>query len=299
MSLVKDVKKLLNTHGGKGTKTISDEIMNEYLEACKSALEGMLAESKFKFPRPSSLNHGARKMYYMLNEPELFQAEEIPYNLRITFFLGHVSEAMLFALGQVAGTPFDATQKYTEHKFGDVTVGGTLDYMANGEIRDVKTANDRAYTTKWKNASSLAEHDVYGYLRQAALYSAGEQKPFTGWDVLNKNTGELKEVNVNHDINLGFELLGIEHDLQEAYSKEIPPVCHQPVDEVYAPRGRAPIVTGNKHLNPICVKCPVRLAGKCSPAKIVAVGKRSYGDVLYTEFNKAVNPHIKVVIEEE
>lgn len=298
MSLVKKVKNLLNKHGGKGTKTFSEEVMEEYLEGCKLALESMLAESKFKFPRPSSLNHGARKMYYMKNEPELFTGEQLPYNLRITFFQGHALEAMLIALARTAGVKMDAVQKYTETNIGDVKVGGTLDYIVDGEIRDAKTANDRAYTTKWKNLGSLEQHDPYGYIRQAAFYSYSEELPFTGWDVINKNTGELKEISAK-DANFGMEMMQLDGELKEAFGNAVPGVCHQPVEEVYRPRGKPVVVTGNKQLHANCVNCPVRLAGKCSPAKIVAEGKRSTGNnVYYTEFNQAVNPHLKVVIKE-
>lgn len=298
MSLVSKVKTLLTKHGGKGTKKIPQDVMDVYLADCKAALESVFVESKFKFPRPSSMNHGARKMYYMKNEPELFGGEEIPYNLRITFYQGHMLEAFLVAVAKMAGVKFDAVQKYTELHTGSATIGGTLDYIVDGEVRDAKTANDRAYTTKWKNAESLQEHDPYGYVRQGAIYSAAEKLPFTGWDVINKNTGELKAVNAK-GLNFDLERMEMEHELELAYGDEIPPVCHQPVEEVYRPRGRAPIVTGNKHLHTNCVTCPVRLAGKCEPAEIVATGKRSSGNgVYYTEFNKAVNPNIKVVIND-
>lgn len=296
MSLVSKVKKLLTEHGGKGTTSIPPEVMEEYLEGCKSALESVFVESKFKFPRPSSMNHGARKMYYMLNEPELFQGEELPYNLRVTFYQGHMLEAFLVAVARMAGVNFDAVQKYTELETDSAIVGGTLDYIVDGEVRDAKTANDRAYTTKWKNASTLEANDSYGYVRQGAIYSNAEKLPFTGWDVINKNTGEIKEVNAG-DINFDLELMEMEHNLEQAYGDEIPPICHQPVDEVYKPRGKRPIVTGNKHLHSNCTNCPVRKAGKCEPVKIVAKGKRSSGsEVLYTEWNNDINPNIKVEI---
>lgn len=291
---IKKVIKLLEEHGGAGTKTVPDDVMAEYLEGCKQALESVFVESKFKAPRPSSMNHGSRKLYYMINEPELFEGETIPYNLRNTFYQGHVLEAYIIALMRMAGVNIEAVQKYTEWDTGDAVVGGTLDYIIDGEVWDAKTANDRAYKTKWRGPASLKEHDLYGYIPQGAIYSNAENKKFAGWHVMNKNTGELKQIKAD-SIDFETESMGLVQTLKEATGKDVPGVCHAPVEEIYRPRGKPPIVTGNKHLHPNCAKCPVMAAGKCKPAEIVATGKRSSGNkVYYTEWRAGVNPNIKI-----
>jgi len=296
MEITDKMKVFLEEHGGQGTKEIPEEIMTEFLDGCKSAFESVFVKSEFKFPRPSSLNHGGRKMYYMKNEPELFTGEKLPYNLRNTFFQGHMLEAYFIAVAKMSGIKFDAVQKYTEWETTSGTVGGTLDYIIDGQVWDAKTANDRAYISKWKNVDTLESQDSYGYIRQGTVYSNAEQLPFAGWHVINKNTGVWKTIKADN-IDFVGEANALEHSLEQAFGEEIPPVCHNPIAEVYRPRGKKPIVTGNKHLTTTCTNCPVRKAGKCSPAPIVAVGKRSSGnEVLYTEWNNDANPNIKVKI---
>lgn len=293
------VDKLLDEHGGKGTIEIPEEVMEEYLNSCRKALESVFNKNKFRFPRPSGLGHPARKMWYMRNQPKLFEGEHIPAELRRTFYKGHMLEAFYVALFKMAGVPVEATAKKISLELDGETITGELDHIIGGMIFDSKTANDFSFQGKWKDQHTLYAKDNYHYVTQAAAYSKAEGIPFKGWFVYNSNNSSHKFV-PTEGLPLDHELEHVEHNLKLSKQKEAPSYCYTPVEEEYKPKGhKTPYKTGNKHLNTECVKCPAYISGDCKPAKVVAIGKTNYGEIHYTEFKKNHKAYVKVEIIEE
>ena len=61
---------------------------------------------------------------------------------------------------------------------------------------DIKSASPFSYDKKFGKDGGgfekVADEDVFGYLSQGYLYAEALNKPFGGWIVINKSTGEIQ-----------------------------------------------------------------------------------------------------------
>jgi hypothetical protein len=203
MQLAKSLRKFLRDNAGKGTVNIPDEVMQDYLEGCKTALETIFkGRSTSNTLRVSDLGKSSEFIKGVLKGER--PQEDLDYNNYLIFWRGYVFEALGEALLELSGNR--PTEKQTKIRFtvdtpeNEVVVSGTLDFVHDGKVYDLKTANDRSYNEKFKSSEALAADDRYNYLTQGAAYQKGSEKPFGGWLVINPNTCQMKDVPLEEHI---------------------------------------------------------------------------------------------------
>lgn len=224
MNLGKQLRKYLREHAAKGDVTIPPHIMEDYLNGCKEALENIFKErtSSGKI-RVSDLGKDREYLKQVLagNRPP----QKLDYHNHLIFWRGYVFEALTEALLELAlEEPPQKQQKLTidvESPTGDTTtIRGTLDIIHDGKVFDVKTANDRSYTEKFKSSTVLAENDGYNYLVQGEAYSQGCGAPFGGWLVINVNSCQIRDIPVEEEVKpiMKHRYLEAIHEVMEAIS---------------------------------------------------------------------------------
>jgi hypothetical protein len=224
MNLGKQLRKYLRDHAAKGDVTIPPHIMEDYLNGCKEALENIFKErtSSGKI-RVSDLGKDREYLKEVLagNRPP----QKLDYHNHLIFWRGYVFEALTEALLELAlEEPPQKQQKLTidiESPSGDsTTIRGTLDIIHAGQVYDVKTANDRSYSEKFKSSTVLAENDGYNYLVQGEAYSQGSGAPFGGWLVINVNSCQIKDIPVEEEVKqiMKHRYLEAIHEVMEAIS---------------------------------------------------------------------------------
>lgn len=224
MQLGKNIRKFLREKAGTGDVTIPPHIMEDYLNGCKTALETIFeARRTSSSIRVSDL--GKDRHYLAAVMAGERPQDKLEYNMFLIFWRGYVFEALVEALLELSGQePQEKQKKITitvdAPEEQSVTVKGTLDVVCGDAVYDIKTANDRSYTEKFRNSTCLAADDRYNYLVQGAAYQAGSGFPFKGWLVINPNTCQIKDVPLEEHIvpvmdNRYEEAL---HELREALS---------------------------------------------------------------------------------
>ena len=204
MQLGKQLRKYLREHAGKGDVTIPQHLMEDYLNGCKEALENIFkARTSSGKIRVSDLGKDREHLKAVLRgeRPE----QKLDYHNHLIFWRGYMFEALTEVLLELAlEQPPQKQQKLTidvESPSGAATtIRGTLDLIHDGKVYDVKTANDRSYTEKFKSSTFLSEADSFNYLVQGEAYSQGSGYPFAGWLVINVNSCQIKDIPVEESV---------------------------------------------------------------------------------------------------
>ena len=125
------------------------------------------------------------------------------YQREYTFMMGDVSEIWLIMIMKAAGIPVDSYDVPVKVQLANQTISGTLDIIIDGIVYDIKTISSASFQkyTGFGGFSSFLDDDPFGYIEQGVLYSEGSGKPFGGWILINKNTGDIDvcEVPANFD----------------------------------------------------------------------------------------------------
>ena len=309
MSLIKILKDHLNKEAAKGRLKVKPIYLWEALESCRTGFKEIYAKHESRFPRASALGHGARRLWFMRQFPD--KREKVDGMMQFTFFIGKIAEAFYVLLARMAGAGIKNVQKRGKWVLDDVLddkgkpiiITGSIDYMYEDEntpleIRDMKTANDYAYNTKWRSFDSMIDNDHYGYLEQAVTYQNMHGVPFGGWDVVAKNYSDLKEVDTPDDWDVIHDMVtrGIKDKLKQAYGDEMPDFCYEEDEEVYYPKDNSHEgATGNWKANTTCTRCPFNKT--CYPDAVRA--KRGTTDIIYTEFNGFKIKGVRILPPEE
>ena len=171
---------------------ISDKLVEEFGEACKSALRKQFAEerrSKFE-PRMSNIG---RPLCQLQMESKNVKGEGQPYNVKMRNTFGDLIEALAIFVLKSSGVVIEDEQKNVKYKFGESDIKGRLDVKIDKKVWDIKSASPYSFEKKFGTAGGFEEvikDDAFGYASQGYLYSASEKIPFGGWIVINKSTGE-------------------------------------------------------------------------------------------------------------
>ncbi len=211
------------------------------------------------------------------------------YQLMYTFMVGDMAELWLILVMQSAGIPIQGYNIPVKYKFGDEEISGTADIMIDDKIWDIKTmsAGSFAKYTNFGGFDQVQNDDPFGYVAQGFAYAAGLGKPFGGWIIMNKNTGDIaiSEVPITYAKHQAESI--------KASTKLITKVMAtkdtDPIDKQFEAEAeffnKKP--TGNKVLAKTCSMCDFKTA--CWPdavqrASIMSAAK-SPPMVWYTEVN--------------
>jgi len=164
---------------------IDAKIVDEFGELCKDALRNLVAKHDSKpYLRMSMVGKKPRQVWYKLKG---YKGIPIEGHTLIKFAYGHMIEALVLALAELAG--HSVTEKQT-HGEGD-GVKGSIDCLIDGQLLDVKSCSSYAFKDKFTERANLGG-DAFGYYGQGAGYEQIVKKPFAGWLAVNKETGGLR-----------------------------------------------------------------------------------------------------------
>ena len=166
-------------------------LISEFKEACGDALEKQFSRE----PRKHKLRLSALgKPLCQQQSEKLGIEQEFSYNAIMRFLLGDLVEATLIAVMKAAGIEIQEEQQKTKINLDDTDINGTLDVIIDDKVYDIKSASPYAFQNKFGKFggySKVKEDDPFGYVVQGYAYAQGVDKPFGGWIVVDKSSGEV------------------------------------------------------------------------------------------------------------
>ena len=175
----------------KGEAEMPSSLIFEFKEACGQALEKQFSRE----PREHKLRLSALgKPLCQQQSEKLGIEQEFSYNAIMRFLLGDLVEASLIAVMKAAGIEVQEEQQKTKINLDDTDINGTLDVVIDDKVYDIKSASPYAFQNKFGKFGGYAkvkEDDPFGYVVQGYAYAQGVDKPFGGWIVVDKSSGEV------------------------------------------------------------------------------------------------------------
>ena len=266
---------------------ISDKMVEEFGEACKSALRKQFSEERRKEFKPRMSNIG-RPLCQLQMEAKNIKGEGQPYNVKMRNTFGDLIEALAVFVLKSAGVEVKDEQKNVKYKLNGSSIEGRLDVKIDSKVWDIKSASPYSFEKKFGTAGGFEEvvkDDAFGYASQGYLYSESEKIPFGGWIVINKSTGEwtVCETPLADDHYKVNAIKAAKKNIK-ALEKDLPfKKCFDDIEETYRTKK-----TGNRVLGTICSFCPYKLP--CWGSKLQLLQQQqSQGKnprwVWYTEVN--------------
>jgi len=266
---------------------ISDKMVEEFGEACKSALRKQFSEERRKEFKPRMSNIG-RPLCQLQMEAQNVKGEGQPYNVKMRNTFGDLIEALAVFVLKSAGVKLEDEQKNVKYKFNGSSIEGRLDVKIDKKVWDIKSASPYSFEKKFGTAGGFEEvvkDDAFGYVSQGYLYSESEKLPFGGWIVINKSTGEWTVCKTPLvDDQYRVKALQDAKENLKALKNKVPfKRCFNDIEETYRTKK-----TGNRTLGMICGFCPYKLP--CWGSKLQLLQQQqSQGKnprwVWYTEVN--------------
>ena len=236
---------------------ISEEMIEEFGEACKQASKKQFTEQRD--PNFSIRMSGIGKPLCQLQmEKQNKTSEPPPYNFKMRVLFGDLIEAAAIGIMKAAGIKIQSEQKEVHNEIAGVKIKGTYDIEIDDKIYDIKSASPWAYTNKFsKGFNSVEEDDNFGYVVQGSLYSDSAGKPFGGWIVINKSTGEWQIVETpKYNEDYKTKALETAKTNIDALVNDKPfERCFEDVPETFNK-----VTTGNRVLNTVCSFCSYKKA---------------------------------------
>jgi hypothetical protein len=221
----------------------------------QEAVDKQFNTGKYKFTlRMSNVGRPTCQLWFDKNEPE--SGIEMPVNFLMNMMIGDIVEAVFKGVLTEAGVDFSDGFKSTL-AIGRHTIDGTHDLIMDNKVDDIKSASPWSYKNKFKDYSTLHEHDSFGYIGQLAGYAKALGVGPGGWWVINKATGEFKYVSAS-TMDMDAELEKIEKTADTVSNNQFKR-CFEPVEETFRKKP-----TGNKILSEECGWCKYRF--KCWPS---------------------------------
>ena len=237
---------------------ISEKLVEEFGEACKSSLRRQFSEKRRDKFQVRMSNIG-RPLCQLQMEAKNVQGEGQPYNAKMRNTFGDLIEALSIFVLKSAGVVIEDEQKNVKHKFGESTIEGRYDVKIDKKVWDIKSASPYSFEKKFGASGGFEEvvkEDAFGYVSQGYLYSEGEKVPFGGWIVVNKSTGEwvVCETPLVDD-HYKTEALSNAQKNFKALKDNVPfKKCYSEIEETFRTKK-----TGNKTLGIVCGFCPYKV----------------------------------------
>ena len=235
---------------------ISDKLIEEFGEACKTAIKKQFTDKRPNKFRVRASNVG-RPLCQLQMEKNGAKGESQPYNAKMRNLFGDLIEATAVLVLKSSGVEVTNEQKSVRYDVSNGThIDGTFDVEIDNKIWDIKSASPFAFDHKFKNGfNALTKGDTFGYVEQGYVYAEAEKKKFGGWIAINKSTGEwaVTETPLADDEHRAKALKKVK-DNSDAIKKNLPfERCFTDVEEMYR---RKP--TGNRVLGFECSYCPYK-----------------------------------------
>ena len=285
-----DILHKVQLYLSKATKEpvkISDKLVEEFGEACKSALRKQFTEERRSGFKPRMSNVG-RPLCQLQMEAQNIKGEGQPYNVKMRNTFGDLIEALSIFVLKSAGVKIEDEQKSVKYKFNGSAIEGRYDVKINKKIWDIKSASPYSFKNKFGEVGgfdTVVKDDAFGYVSQGYLYSESEKLPFGGWIVVNKSTGEwvVCETPLLDDEYKVNAIQTAKNNIHSLEKKKPFKRCYDEIEETFRTKK-----TGNKVLGMTCSFCSYKLP--CWGSKLQLLPQQqSQGKnpkwVWYTEVN--------------
>ena len=184
--ILQKVQTFLEQAGHRSVK-VSDDLIDEFGEACKSAIRKQFTEERGGKFRLRMSNIG-KPLCQLQMEKTGAPAESPDYSFKMKVLFGDLIEASAMLILKASGVDVQSEQKTVKHS-GEIE--GTYDVEIDNKIWDIKSASPFAFDKKFSQGfNTVVEDDAFGYASQGFMYADSEDKDFGGWIVINKSTGE-------------------------------------------------------------------------------------------------------------
>lgn len=232
-----------------GRAKVDSKLIEEYAERAKFLLSKKLNEKpRDKFTLRMS-NIGRPLCQLMLEKQGVpREAPDAFFSMKMLF--GDSIELLAIVVLKSAGVNVQSEQILIESENG---IEGTYDIEIDGRIYDIKSASKWAFDNKFKDGTiqRLWEDDAFGYVAQGMGYANSVNKPFGGWIVVNKETGEWTVLEAEYDEDFKNQVLAkIDHTQKVLESDASFKRCFTDIPEVYYK-----MPTGNRILDRTCSFC--------------------------------------------
>ncbi len=229
-TLIPDIYKMLeDKEFPDGVDT--EEICTRFGDTCADLLRDQLSnqDSRGRL-RLSALGKPSRQLY---NSYHGVAGEPINGPTYIKFIYGHMVEAIVLALAELAGHRVRDNQKQVEVE----GVKGHIDGYIDDVLMDVKSCSSFAFKKFQRN--KLHEDDAFGYIPQLRAYAHAEKQDTYGWLAMDKQNGTLAWLQYHEDPPKGAPYAdAIDWDVPERVKSvkklvegPIPSVCYEPIPD--------------------------------------------------------------------
>ncbi len=241
---------------------IPKNILEEFKEDCGKAIEKQFTDSREKEFRIRMSNIG-KPLCQLQMEKKYFNDESLKnfenYNYKLRNLFGDILEAVVVMLLKSVKANIDSTQGEVKLDAEYFDIKGTYDIIIDDKVYDIKSASPFAFDKKFGEQGGgfekFVEDDVFGYLSKGYLYSEATTKPFGGWIVVNKSTGELLVSSPPEDDEKYRQhaLATVKKNIKALMDDEPFERCFDLIEESFYQKK-----TGNKVLGTVCSFCPYK-----------------------------------------
>ena len=185
-TLIEDIYRLFDlANKPKLSKKKANKILDKFANEVKDCLFDYLYNEPISKSnlRLSAIGKPDRQLWYDMKEVN--KEKQFTPATRIKFLYGHMLEALLIALSQLAGHTVTEEQK-------EVTVEGVLghqDCRIDGVLVDCKSTSGTSFK-KFKNGT-LKEDDPFGYIAQLSAYAEANKDSEAAFFAIDKQSGAL------------------------------------------------------------------------------------------------------------
>ena len=242
----------------KDAVEVSDDLIDQFGKACSDSFRKQFTDQRNKKFGLRASNIG-RPLCQLQMEKKGVKGEGQPYNAKMRNLFGDIIEQMAIIVMKAAGVEIEAEQKKIRYNINKGTnINGALDVEIGGKVWDIKSSSPWSFTNKFgENGSfhTVATDDVFGYTTQGYVYAEGADKPFGGWIVINKSTGEwtLTETPMADDEYKEKALDTVKKNASALKRNKKFERCYEDEEEYFRKQK-----TGNRVLNNTCSFCPYK-----------------------------------------
>ena len=242
----------------KDAVKVSDDLIDQFGEACKESFRKQFTDQRNKEFGLRASNIG-RPLCQLQMEKKGVKGEGQPYNAKMRNMFGDIVEQLAIIVMKAAGVDIQSEQKKIKYKpTKDIEINGALDVEIDNKVWDIKSASPWSFTNKFgENGgfTTVATDDVFGYTTQGYIYAEGASKPFGGWIVINKSTGEwaLTETPLADDEYKDKALTTAKNNVIALQKNKKFERCYEDEEEYFRKQK-----TGNRILNNTCGFCPYK-----------------------------------------
>jgi hypothetical protein len=181
-TLVQDIYTMLETKEFPD-EVNTEEICAEFGNVCADILrEQLVDQDSVGRLRLSAFGKPDRQLY---NAYHGVAGEPLTGPTYVKFIYGHITEAVVLALTELAGHKVTDRQK----KVNVEGINGSIDGYIDGVLMDVKSCSSFGFK-KFRN-NTLHKDDPFGYIAQLRAYAHAERQHTYGWLAMDKSTGHL------------------------------------------------------------------------------------------------------------